>query len=179
MIDHYLQKNTVSNLESVWEDERTAPGNHQVRLKSVRVIPDTGAADHITVHTPLRIEFTYWNYVQDMVLNVSIFLNNLEEVCVFNIVSDFAPRPAGLIRHTVEIPGDFLNTGSYYVNLLVVKDTSVIVLRQDNVVAFEVAEGRMVGSWYGHVPGAVRPKLQWTSEAVESDSLVSARNRAT
>jgi len=166
VIDHYLQKNTVTNLESSWESESTAPGNHQVRLRSVRVIPETDASDHITVHTLLRIEFTYHNYVPGAVLNVSIFLNNLEEVCVFNITSDFAPRPAGLIRHVVEIPRDFLNTGSYYVNLLVVKDTSIILLRQNNVVAFEVAEGKVDGNWYGRSPGAVRPKLKWISETV-------------
>ena len=173
VIDHYLQKNTVANLESRWDSELTAPGNQQVRLRSVRVITEGDSSDQITVHTELRIEFTYWNYLPGAVLNVSMFLNNLEEVCVFNIVSDFAPRPTGLIRHTLRIPGDFLNTGSYYVNILIVKDSSTVILRQDSVVAFEVAEGKVLGNWYGRVPGAVRPKLNWTSETIESDGLIS------
>jgi lipopolysaccharide transport system ATP-binding protein len=179
VIDHYLQKNTVANLESLWESELAAPGDHQVRLRAVRVIPEAGSSDQITVHTPLRIEFAYWNYLPGAVLNVSIFLNNLEEICVFNIVSDFAPRPAGLIRHTVRIPGDFLNTGSYYVNLLIVKDTSIVLLRQDNVVAFEVVEGKVLGNWYGRVPGVVRPKLSWLSEAIENDGLASTKSHMT
>lgn len=173
VINHYLQKNTVANLESFWESELTAPGNHHVRLRSVRLIPEADSTDQITVQTPLRIEFTYWNYSPDSVLNVSMFLNNLEEVCVFNIISDFAPRPAGLIRHTVEIPANFLNTGSYYVNMLIVKDTSIVILRQDNVVAFEVTEGKVLGNWYGRVPGAVRPNLKWTSGSTEVSELAS------
>jgi lipopolysaccharide transport system ATP-binding protein len=171
VIDHYLQTNAVANLESLWEDILTAPGNERVRLRSVRVLPQTDSGESITVHTPLRIEFSYWNYVPDTVLNVSMLLNNMEEVCVFVAVSDFAPRPAGLIRHTVEIPGDFLNTGSYYVNMSVVKDASTGILFQNNVVAFEVVEGEVLGDWYGRNPGAIRPKLKWVSEAIETGGL--------
>jgi lipopolysaccharide transport system ATP-binding protein len=166
VIDHYLQTNAVANLESLWEDDLKAPGNERVRLRSVRVLPQTDSGEPITVHTPLRIEFTYFNYVPGTMLNVSMSLNNLEEVCVFATASDFAPRPTGLIRHTVEIPGDFLNAGSYYVNMLVVKDTSTGILFQENVVAFEILEGDVAGNWYGRFPGAVRPKLKWESKAI-------------
>ncbi len=167
VINHYLQMNTANNLESKWEDRLAAPGDDRVRLRSVRVIPQGDLSDQITVHTPLRIEFTYWNYVPGEVLNVAIFLYNLEEVCVFNIASDAAPRPVGLIRHTVEIPGDFLNTGSYYLNMLIVKDASRAILQKKYVVAFEVVEGEIMGKWYGRIPGAVRPRLTWRSETLE------------
>jgi lipopolysaccharide transport system ATP-binding protein len=180
VIDHYLQKNTESNLESVWDDERSAPGDDRVRLHSVRVIPQGSVDGLITVHTPLRIEFTYWNYVPGAVLNVSMTLNNLEEMCVFVSVSDFEPRPAGMIRHTVTIPGDFLNTGSHYINVMIVKDASARILLQNNAVAFEVSEGEAIGNWYGRIPGAIRPKLKWESEAVDAKDLASAaRGRST
>jgi len=168
VIDHYLQKNTESNLESVWEDERTAPGDERVRLHSVRVIPQSGPDGLITVHTPLRIEFTYRNYVPGAVLNVSMILNNLEEVCVFSGGPGHAPRPAGLIRHAVSIPGDFLNAGSHYINAMIVKDASVGILLRNNVVAFEVVEGEVVGNWYGRPPGAVRPKLKWETDTMDN-----------
>jgi lipopolysaccharide transport system ATP-binding protein len=108
-----------------------------------------------------------------------MFLNNLEGICIFNITSDFAPRPAGLIRHSVYIPGELLNTGCYSVDILIVKDASVAILRQDNVVAFEVHEGKIIGNWYGSVPGAVRPKLKWISEPIERDDLASTRDNMT
>ena len=171
VVNRYLQKNAVANLESVWEDNPTAPGNERVRLRSVRVLPQSDPGEPITVHTSLRIEFTYFNYVPDTMLNVSMILNNLEEVCVFASASDFALRPAGLIRHTVEIPGDFLNAGSYYVNMLIVKDASTGILFQNNVAAFEVVEGEVVGNWYGRLPGAVRPKLNWRTEEIKAADL--------
>ena len=164
IINHYLQNHMDNNLEAVWNDERTAPGDERVRLRSVRVIPEAHGGEPITVHTPLKIEFEYWNYVPGEMLNVSMILNNFEEACIFNSVSDFEPRPAGLVRHTVEIPGDLLNAGSYYVNAIIVKDASVGVLFQNKVVSFEVIEGKAIGNWYGKIPGATRPKLQWKTE---------------
>ena len=166
VVDHYLQKNTEAKLESIWHDEETAPGDKSVRLHSVQVIPQAKTEGIITVHTPLQIEFSYWNYSPGTVLNVSLILNNLEEVCVFSSFSDFAPRPAGLIHHSVRIPGDLLNAGSYYINAMIVKDASVAILTQNNAVSFEVAEGEVIGNWYGRPPGVVRPKLKWESKVV-------------
>jgi lipopolysaccharide transport system ATP-binding protein len=164
VVDHYLQKNTVSNLESRWDDPATAPGDHRARLHLVRVNVKSAETDQITVSTPLEIEFQYWNYVPRAVLNVAIFLYTLEEVCVFNIGSEAEPRPAELMRHTVQIPGDFLNTGAYYLNFMLVVDTSKAMFVQKNVVSFEVGEGERVDSWYGRLPGVVRPRFDWRSE---------------
>jgi lipopolysaccharide transport system ATP-binding protein len=172
IIDHYLQKNTIATMETVWPDDVTAPGNERVRLRSVRVIPETDESDLITVHTPLKIEFTYWNYVPDLTLNLSIHVYNLEEACIFVTVSDIAPRPVGLVRHTMEIPGDFLNVGAYYLNVIIVKDASTAILIKNNVVSFEVIEGQVIGNWFGHIPGAVRPKLKWKGEMIETSEVV-------
>ena len=177
VVSHYLQNSLDSKLETVWNDPQTAPGDHRVRLRSVHVIPQTDSDGPITVHTPLRIEFTYWNYVPDAILNVSMLLNNSEEVCVFNVGSGHGPRPVGIIRHTLEIPGDLLNTGSYYINVMIVKDASVGILVQNNVVAFEVTEGEVTGNWYGRVPGSVRPKLKWETETIENSDFIASTAR--
>jgi hypothetical protein len=94
-----------------------------------------------------------------------MILSNLEEVCVFASASNFAPLPAGLVCHTVEMPRDF-------------KDASTGKPFQNNVAAFEVVvEGAVVGNWNGQFPGVVRPKVQREKEVVESrDSTVSASN---
>ena len=167
VVDHYLQKNAASNLESRWDDPATAPGDHRARLHLARVNVKSEQTDQITVDTPFEIEFQYWNFVPGAALNVAMFLYTLEEVCVFNIASGYAPtRQAGLIRQAVRIPGSFLNTGSYYVNFMLVQDGCTPMFRQNNVVAFEVHEGSRSGAWFGTWPGAVRPKFPWSSEAM-------------
>jgi lipopolysaccharide transport system ATP-binding protein len=178
VVNHYLQRNMDADLKCEWDDPQTAPGDERVRLRSVRVIPQSDSDGPITVHTPVRIEFIYWNYVPNTVLNVSMILNNAEEVCVFASASDFSPRPAGLVRHTVTIPGDLLNAGSYYINMIIVKDASVGLLFQNNLVGFEVLEGEIVGNWYGKLPGAMRPKLCWESEAVQSSDFAVSTDRS-
>ena len=179
VVDHYLQKNATSNLESRWDDPATAPGDHRARLHLARVNLKGGDTDQITVETPLEIEFQYWNYVPDAVLNVSIFLYTLEEVCVFNITSEFAPRPAGMIRHTVQIPGNFLNTGAYYLNFMLISDASKALFAQKNVVAFEVEEGKVDGYWYGQMLGAVRPKFHWRTEVLPAEGSGQFHNPST
>jgi len=52
--------------------------------------------------------------------------------------------------------------------MIIVKDTSVGILLQNNVVAFQVVEGEVVGNWYGRIPGTVRPNLKWQSETIVS-----------
>ena len=166
VVDHYVQKSTLLNLESRWDDPATAPGDNRARLHLVRLNIKSTDSDQIAVNTQLELEFQYWNNVPGAVLDATIFLYTLEEVCVFNIASEAAPRPKGLIRQTVEIPGNFLNTGAYYVSFMLVQDSSRPIFRKDRVVEFDVTEGEFQGSWYGRRPGVVRPQLTWRSESV-------------
>jgi lipopolysaccharide transport system ATP-binding protein len=45
------RRNTVANLESFWDSELTAPGNHLVRLRSARVIPEADSTSNYNSHT--------------------------------------------------------------------------------------------------------------------------------
>ncbi len=107
VVNHYLQKNAAPNLESRWDDPETAPGDHRARLHLARVNVKNEETDQITVDTPFEIEFQYWNFVPDAVLNVSMFLYTLEEVCVFRrcLGRRRLQQSAGLIRQAVRIPG--------------------------------------------------------------------------
>jgi lipopolysaccharide transport system ATP-binding protein len=100
----------------------------------------------------------------------------LEEVCVFNIASYSEPRPVGLIRTTVQIPGDFLNMGSYYVKFLLVQDECRAMFWHQNALSFEVADRPRAGRWFGRVPGVVRPRFAWKTEMLppEADPLQKA-----
>jgi hypothetical protein len=55
--------------------------------------------------------------------------------------------------------------------MIIVKDASTGILFQNNVVAFDVVEGEVVGNWYGQNPGAVRPRLNWRSELIDAGAL--------
>jgi homopolymeric O-antigen transport system ATP-binding protein len=78
------------------------------------------------------------------------------------------PFPAGLFRSVCRIPRDFLNDGTYWVSVLVVKDQSSQVHAFDNLLTFEVTDTPETRSgWYGKWPGVVRPNFEWTTELME------------
>jgi lipopolysaccharide transport system ATP-binding protein len=166
----YLQRGTLSTLEQEW-DETTAPGNERVKVHSARVRPlaqDNGVS--ITVETTLQIEFEFWNYQPDAVLNFTMHLFNIEGAYILAAASAVKPRPRGLIRETVKIPSHFLNDGIYTVTIQVVQDTASSVYIHREILVFEVLDSVREGSWFGKWPGVVRPKFEWISQNPIEDS---------
>ncbi len=82
-------------LKTEWHDLEAAPGDHRVRLRSVRMIP-IRFEGLITVHTPLRIEVTYSRLCGGRGVNMlAMILNDVEDTCVFNTGSGHVPLPPG------------------------------------------------------------------------------------
>ena len=169
VVSRYLQSDDDSQfLARIWNDIETAPGNDKIRLHQFRVIPDLDdSVDEITVNTPLRIEFEYWNYLDGAHLNLSLHVYTLERVCVFNSISSSIPCPSSLIRGVCYIPGNFLNDGSYQITILVVQDTSKILYTCENLLSFTVHDVEREFKWYGKWQGVVRPNLKWSFAPVE------------
>jgi lipopolysaccharide transport system ATP-binding protein len=167
VVSSYLESDNDSLcLERTWDNFETAPGNDKVRLHQIKVIPDRDnlTSDEITVKTPLRIEFEFWNCLDDAHLNLSMNVNSLEGVCVFNSISRSIPCPLGLIRGVCYIPGNFLNDETYQITMLVVQDCSTIHLICENLLCFTVHDDEREIDWYGKWQGLVRPNLEWQVE---------------
>lgn len=175
VVGTYLKEAFESNTEKVWDDPMLAPGNDKVRLRSARVRLEGGnAADEITVHSDLALEFEYWNLAPDSALNLSVVLQNDQGITVLNTgpvhepVWHGRPFPEGLFRSVCRIPGDFLNDGTYLLTLYVIKDQSTPVFSVESLLSFEVCDTPETRSgWYGKWPGVVRPDFDWTTELVE------------
>lgn len=167
VISKYLHTTITGALEKSWDDPNEAPGNDAVRLKALRVVPEKqNPTDEITVRTPLRLEFEYWNYQADALLNLSVVLYNLEGVCVLNARSEPQKYAAGLIRQSCYIPGDFLNDETYTVRAVIIKDTCIGLLDKSNLLMFDVHDVEREGSWYGKWIGVVRPQFKWEAVVV-------------
>ncbi|MCG6134999.1 MAG: ABC transporter ATP-binding protein [Nostoc sp. LLA-1] len=164
VISNYLNDYSSSSNEEIWDDISKAPGNDQVRLHRVAVIPEDGISDVIKVDTPIRVEFEYWNFSPDAQLNFSFTLYDIQDICIFNSISPMRKTPLGLIRGVCYIPGHLLNDGTYKIKLLIVKETSVVLFGQDNVLTFDVNDLPREGAWHGKWVGAVRPNLKWELE---------------
>lgn len=165
----YIQKGALSRREQSW-DETTAPGNERVRIRLARVRPlDHEGEGDITVETSFQVEFEFWNYQPDAVLNFTMHLYNIEGAYVLATASDVKPRSLGLVREVVRIPANFLNDGIYTATIQVVQDTATTIYNHREILVFEVLDSVRHGSWFGKWPGVVRPRFEWISENAIAD----------
>lgn len=174
VVSHYLQTSFSALTEQVWPNIATAPGNDKVRLHLACIRPVNGSpGDPITIRTPFVLEFAYWNLQAGAHLNISLHVYNEQGIMVFNAVPVNEPHwlgrafPVGLFRDVCYIPGNLLNDGIYRVELLIVKDDTIIIYHQDDILVFEVQDTLdMRGAWYGKWSGAVRPIFKWRTELI-------------
>ncbi|HKN82661.1 MAG TPA: hypothetical protein VJW17_04465, partial [Pyrinomonadaceae bacterium] len=172
VVSNYLRSGLHRAVERLWEDIATAPGNEKVRLRRACVKADDG--HDITIQTPFRLEFEYWNLEPDVHLSLSLHIYNQQGNIVFATVplreSTWHGRafPAGLFRSACHVPGGLLNDGMHRILLLVVKDEAEVIFSLEDAVVFEVFDStERRGNWHGQWPGAVRPDLKWETTRLE------------
>lgn len=158
VLHDYMTSISKFQLQQNWETPDNAPGNDQVRIKNIEVVPEfINGSKNIDVRTPLKVNIEFWNMLESAHLNLSMFLYNMTGECVFNVGSQAKTFSKGLIKGMLEIPANFLNDGSYYISVMIVKDTADPVYFMEDAISFDVADWREGTNWYGKWPGAVRP----------------------
>jgi lipopolysaccharide transport system ATP-binding protein len=175
VVADYLKTATTFVGDKVWDDPSKAPGGDEVRLRSIRLIPEGDTTvELMNTGTPLVIEIQYWSLRPGTKLNINIALYNQEEICVFssNSASEQTwqrkPVPSGLFRTHCHIPGNMLNDGGYRVSLLVIKDSATVVHRENDALVFQIQDNvEDRNGWYGKWTGVIRPKLYWSTELLE------------
>jgi len=182
VIGNYLKTTLTTMSQQTWPDLNAAPGNDSVRLRRAAVVPAAAEfEDHLTVRTPLRVEFEYWNLVDGAALDLAVVIRTEEGYPIFSTLSGSDPRwtgrpfPAGLYRSSFEIPGHLLNDGVHRVEVNFRRNERHLLYRLDDVLVFEVIDTPedRVGS-FGKVVGAVRPPLAWTTTPIEEQQDVPA-----
>jgi lipopolysaccharide transport system ATP-binding protein len=167
----YLQNWMPAFQEVTYDDIATAPGNELFRLHRACVRPQSGALkDRITVRTPLLMEFEYWKLSAQSSLELGVEVFNEHGINVFTTGKLGAPAsPAGLLRATCFIPGDFMNNGSYRIHVTVFLGGNVEVASFEDLLAFEVDDvaSELRGNYYDLWPGAVRPALEWKTKHLQ------------
>lgn len=175
VVKNYLGQGSSVSTEIIWNEPRDAPGNDRVRIHRACARPMEGSTtDHITVDTPIALEFEYWNLKPNTRLNLSLRVYNERGVMAFNTIPTREPVwhgkpfPAGLFRSTCYIPGGLLNDGMHSVQLFVVKDQGVIIFSLDDALVFNILDAvERRGDWHGKWEGAVRPDLEWKTEYLD------------
>lgn len=160
VVNKYITGIQKYKLKQSWETPVEAPGNELVRFKTIEVIPQLENPDDVLdIRTPLTVKFQFWNMAEEMLLSTSLLLFSYSGECIFDVPSASKIYQQGLIEGECTIPGDFLNDGSYYITLVVSKDTSIPLFEFEECLSFDLEDYRGDIKWFGKWWGAVRPKL--------------------
>lgn len=175
IVSSYLNHAVESSTDQFYPNIEQAPGNDRIRVRRVRVVPSEGdPAEPISMVTPLRLEFEYWN-LQPTLLNLSLVFYTLDGVMAFNTapVHDTYwlknPHPKGLFSGVCEVPGYLLNSGTYRVQVLFVENQSRAIFVMDDALVFDVAEATEIrgeSTWFGKWPGVLHPRLEWKTSQI-------------
>ena len=174
VVSDYLVSGNARQLEEVWDDIATAPGNEIVRLHRIRVRPESEfSTEPLTCQTPFVIEIEYWNLTPGTRLHVALHLYTQQDIIAFTtgngaqVVGHDAYTAAGLFRCTCYVPGELLNTGRHRFVVLVVKDHESVIYQHQSAVSFEILDQNAAeAGFYGREPGVVQPALKWTTEQI-------------
>lgn len=159
VVDAYLNYDSEDILHQEWQSPANAPGNERVRVAAVRLEHADGGADRpIYTETPLKVRFLFWNLVDGQTVNISTHMRNPAGDVLFNVWSSSVALPTGLIQGVLSIPGNFLNDGTFSMDMMFVIDGRA-VFTLDPALCFQVHDTREDAEWFGKVPGAVRPRF--------------------
>jgi lipopolysaccharide transport system ATP-binding protein len=162
-----------------WQEPKSAPGDHCVRLKSISVFCEGMEAGKVDIQKDFRIDLDYWVLQDSSRVNVSFHLQNVRSeilVASSNMTSTSAthdpwaerPYPTGLYRTSCVFPGCLFNDGIYAVTVFV-NDNSVFRshVHEQQVLKFEIVDtGYMREQYHGPWMGNLRMKLPWSTEAL-------------
>jgi lipopolysaccharide transport system ATP-binding protein len=168
VIARHLASVRVGALEQTW-DQASAPAENGFQARRIAVVPRFGPDQEplLDVTTPLDVEFEFRSDVaMPRHINLSLHLLSMSGECVFNVGSDASVVGEGVYKGVCEIPGTLLNNGIHHITMLIVKDTTTIMLTLERALTFEVADRRENGYYFGKWPGYVRPKLPFRVQAL-------------
>jgi lipopolysaccharide transport system ATP-binding protein len=160
IVNQYLGSQNKKLWKRNWQNDEEAPGNRFIKIRSLEMIPHLlNVSDPIDIRTPITVKFKIKIFIKRVNLVVGLHLFTAAGDCIFDVCCNPAWYDEGIIEGACEIPGNFLNDGSYYFSIIFVQDTSKQLLYFEDCLNFEVEDFRENMNWYGKWIGAVRPQF--------------------
>lgn len=180
IVGKYLMTARREGGEIVWSTRDAAPGNDDVRLKSVRVLQSvsTQPIADVEIADDIRIEVDYERFASGEELTSTLLLKDQAGVTVLMsssastaalIATPLELQAAGEYRAACIVPAHLLNEGRYTITVQVGRGINQPYATAEDCVTFDVHDtGDQRGLYAGAWPGVVRPKLAWHSGKVSS-----------
>jgi len=163
-VDQYMGSDNLDKNEIYWDDIADAPGNKNIRLKSIAIRPLRGSI--IDIDSGIEISTVFYNTTAGKSLDFTLYLFTLDGVCLFEsgiILSSAGDANVGYFSTKGIIPPHLLNAGIYKINLLFGEGQRYALYKVEDVISFEVDHTATArGSNMSRAPGVIRPVLDWS-----------------
>jgi lipopolysaccharide transport system ATP-binding protein len=174
---YYVNQGDGSGAERVWGKESMQPGSDVVKFLRFAVVGVDGkpSTTH-DIRESIWLELDYQVHIENHVLVPNFHFYTDEGTCAF-VLHDTEPiwrrkgKSNGVYRARVEIPGNLLNEGTLFVGAAIsTYDPFYVHVYERDAIAFRVLDTlsgeTSRGDYAGHVPGIVRPLLNWSTKVV-------------
>lgn len=182
IVSNYLTAGMGTSAAQQWPETNKAPGDDSVRLRAIKVTDDRGeVAEGFDIRKPIGLQMEY-DVLQDGKILLPYFsVANDEGILLFSTIDQdlrwrTEARTPGRYVSTAWIPGNILSEGMIYVSAAM--RTMVRAYKpfhERDAVAFNVVDkmeaGSARGEWAGRLLGAVRPKLDWSTEYISASKM--------
>lgn len=169
VVNNYLSAYQRKLMKQEWNPHQDAPGNEFITMLSVELIPHlSNPLDPIDIRTPLTVKFRFNNRSDQVMLSTGLHLFTLSGECIFDVCCDAAIHDEGIVEGECQIPGNFLNDGSYYFSIIFMKDTSSSLYYFEECLYFDMEDYRENMKWYGKWQGYVRPNFPFKLKQVNN-----------
>jgi lipopolysaccharide transport system ATP-binding protein len=166
VISNYLKTSSSALTERIWDDMSTAPGNDNVSIRRIYVHSLSG--ESLSIDHDIEIGVEFWSLKPDQNLWITLAIFTVEGVIAFATSSAHNSSlcgkslKRGLYQTRCIIPANLLNSNTYRVRLLAVKNQRNVVFKMEEALVFEVQDSlKQRGAFFGKRPGAVAPILDW------------------
>ena len=177
-VERYLLLTEAKSGEITWADAE-APSSESLKLRSVRIVSEGKSKGDVHIDKPFDVEIEFETLKPNLTVCAGFHLVHPLGGEVFSTVNWPSaslepldelygkPLAKGRYTSTCRIPGFFLNTGEYSLNVVLFTPQNRVDLIEKQAIRFHVEEtGAMQADWSDGWIGVIRPRFSWRTEPV-------------
>lgn len=138
-----------------------APGNTNIRILKFEVKPLTGEV--VTISSGLEFELSFYNYKENINLDATFELRNLDEIVVFHhgaLITTDKDSKRGVYTVKGRLSPNLLNAGNYSFKMIFGENQRYALFVIEDFIRFEVMN-EADGSNSNILPGIIRPEIDY------------------
>lgn len=161
IVGHYLKGNNEIANHKYWAEPQIKGDGFELLEIGIRK-KDCDYIDNISVDDAIELIVKYRITQKYEQLHLTFHFKNEQGIKIFSCSGGGRCVPLehneGVYEQRMEIPGNFLNWGSYYVDMYVVVNRHHSFVRDFDIISFSITnKAKSIGTFMGREPGDITP----------------------